>query len=329
MKRKYEVMVGLVITAAVAVLVLGTLWLQGARFMTSTTVVRAAFSEVGQLRPGNEVKYRGVSVGRVEGFDVAPGGQSVIVTFRVDSDLEYPEDPVVILSPESLFGDWQAEFASRFRYPQLEFLDSTDPEILSGYAIPDISRLTLQAERIANNLGVITDRIEIAFTEETAENIREAIDNIQDVSRTLNDLVTQQGEAIQEVTAEVQAAAEEVGAAAEAARFTFEQVGGTLEDGDLAGLMDDARVATANLRDVSATLAEASGDMASTMAQADTAFQRVNRIAARVEAGEGTLGMLLADSSLALEARDVLQRLDELLVDFRANPKRYVRLSIF
>jgi len=324
-----EVTVGLVIVAAVAVLVGGTLWLQGYRFLGTTQTVRAAFREVGQLRPGNEVKYRGVSVGRVEGIAETPSGGAVVVTMRVDADLAFPQDPVVLLSPESMFGDWQAELSPRTRHPRLEFMEDSDPDLLPGYAIPDISQLTLQAERIANNLGTITDRIEVAFTEETAENIREAIDNIQDVSRTLSDLVEQQGQAIQDVTAGVQAAADEVGAAAAEARVSFEILGETMEDGDLRGLMDDARVTTANLREVTSTLAEASDDMASTMAQADSAFQRVNRLAARVEAGEGTLGMLLADSSLAVEARVVLENLTELLADFKANPKRYVRLSIF
>ena len=219
MRRRNEIVVGLVIVASVVVIVFGTLWLQGARFAASTRVVQAGFREVSQLRTGNEAKLRGVSIGRVDGIRVAPDASTVIVSFRIDADLQLPDDAVVILSPENMFGDWQAEFASRAWYPALEYTQPDDPAILPGFAIPDISRLTLQAERIANNLSTITDRVQIAFTEETAENLRQAIENIQEVSETLSDMVNQQGEAIQEVTAEVQRAAQEVGDAAAAGFF--------------------------------------------------------------------------------------------------------------
>ena len=56
---------------------------------------------------------------------------------------------------------------------------------------------------------------------------------------------------------------------------------------------------------------------------------RIDRVSARVEAGEGVLGRLLVDSTLAVRAEGVLEQLDFLLKDLRENPKRYVRLSIF
>ena len=40
-------------------------------------------------------------------------------------------------------------------------------------------------------------------------------------------------------------------------------------------------------------------------------------------------GRLLTDSTLALNAEDMLRSLDLLLQDVRENPGRYVRLSIF
>ena len=40
-------------------------------------------------------------------------------------------------------------------------------------------------------------------------------------------------------------------------------------------------------------------------------------------------GRLLADSTFAVRAEDVLRQMDLLLEDLRENPRRYVRLSIF
>jgi phospholipid/cholesterol/gamma-HCH transport system substrate-binding protein len=328
-RRRNEILVGLVIVSSIVVMIFGTLWLQGARFASSTIVVDAVFREVGQLRPGNEAKLRGVSIGRVDEIRVGPDATTVIVSFRIDGNLDLPPETVVILSPESLFGDWQAEFASRAWHPGLEFQETEDPDVLPGYAIPDISRLTLQAERIANNLGTITDRVETAFTEETAENLRQAIANIQEVSQTLSDLVNQQGVAIEEVTTEVQRAAQEVGDAAAAGRNTFETLDRVVSDSDLPGMMEDARAATASLRVISGDLAEVSGGFDGAFTRADSTLLRLDRLTARIEAGEGSLGRLLSDSTLVVEAESVLRELEALLKDFQENPKKYVRLSIF
>jgi phospholipid/cholesterol/gamma-HCH transport system substrate-binding protein len=66
-----------------------------------------------------------------------------------------------------------------------------------------------------------------------------------------------------------------------------------------------------------------------TVAKADSTFGSVQRIASRMESGQGALGRLLADSTLAVRAESAMVQLDSLLVDIKANPRRYVRLSIF
>ncbi|NIS19468.1 MAG: hypothetical protein GWN18_05730, partial [Thermoplasmata archaeon] len=58
-----------------------------------------------------------------------------------------------------------------------------------GYTLPDITRLTAAANEISQNLAVLTNRVDRAFNDETAENVRRAIDNIQDVSENLRTLV--------------------------------------------------------------------------------------------------------------------------------------------
>src|SRR5690606_21550348 len=98
---------------------------------------------------------------------------------RIDADVVLPPDPVVLLSPKSMFGDWQAEIHPRMQFMRYDFAEPRDPNVLPGYALPDMSRLTAVADRIAENLAVVTERVEIAFTEETAMNVRRAIENIE------------------------------------------------------------------------------------------------------------------------------------------------------
>lgn len=330
MSRGREVLVGVVILAAAAVAVVGTLWLQEFGWGRGESVVQARFRDVGQLAVGSDVKFRGVSIGRVQAIEVEPGGQAVRISMRLQEDMVLPDSAVVVVAPESMFGDWQAEITTRARYPRFDFVEvPPDSAVLPGFSLPDISRLTASAEEIAGNLRTLSERVQMAFTEETARNIADAIDNIQSVSERLARLVDQQAGAFDELSDEIRASAQELGGAARAARSTFERVDGLLGDAEMDSILADTREAMENVRRVSGRLEGTSEQMTETLTRADSAFAQIERITGRVADGEGTLGRLLTDSTLAVRAAGALSELELLLADFRENPRRYVRLSIF
>lgn len=329
MTRRREILVGLVITLGIAVAVFGTLWLQDASFGRGKLQVEALLEEVGQLMNGNSVKLRGVTIGRVEEIAVEPDGTAVRVTMSIRDDVALPEDPAVLVAPESMFGDWQAEVVSRGSYPQFEFLVPTEEGTFGGYTLPDFSRLTAAADQISQNLGILSDRVEEAFTEETAHNIAEAINNIQDVSERLRELVEVQAGAFSNLASEVESAAVELGEAAHAGNLAFRRIDDVLSSPSTDSILADARVTAANLRVLSGELNNTTGDAQDLLARADSTFSRLDRLTGQIEAGQGVLGKLMNDTVLVYRAQDVLIQLSVLLEDFRANPQRYVRISIF
>jgi len=327
--RRREIMVGLVLTAGVAVAAISTILLKGYDWRGNLTTVDALFEEVGQVLPGSAVKVRGVEIGRVQAISVEPSGRAVRLTLQIERNVVLPRDAVVLLSPESLFGGWQAEIVSRLAFPRYPFYNAQEQGVLPGYALPDISRLTAAADEIAQNLTVLTDRVELAFTEETAMNLKSAIDNIGEVSNDLSRLVSQQARSIEQLTAEVQVSAQDLGAAARSARRSFEGVNRLFDDGIADTLVGDARLAVRNFADASTRLSQTVDRLDRAIGSADSTLQRLDRVGARLEAGEGTLGRMLTDTTFASRAEEALLELHALLADFRENPKRYVRLSIF
>lgn len=332
MNRNRDFLVGLVIIAAIAVGVGGTLWLQGTNFGRATRTVEALLESAGQLNEGNPVTYRGVRIGTVSAIVVEPAGEAIRVTLLLTDPVGLPDDAAVVLGPESLFGDWQAEVVSRARFPRYSFYDPPEgspPGLLGGYALPEITRLTASAEQISENLTDLTDRLELAFNQETADNLAAAITNIEAITRDLRVLVEQQSEVAANITANADSALLAVEDAAIAARRSFERVDGILGDQQIDSIVTNMRIASAGVRDLTTELADPEGGLGATLERADSAFVRVDRIAARLESGEGSLGRLLNDSTLVVNAEDVLRSLDLLLQDVRENPGRYVRLSIF
>jgi phospholipid/cholesterol/gamma-HCH transport system substrate-binding protein len=327
--KSRDALVGLVIVAAVVLTVAGTLWLQGARLGESRQELEAVFFQVGQIAPGNGVKLRGVQVGRVSGIAVEPNGQLVRVSLQLQEAVTLPANPVIILSPESFFGDWQAEIYAREDVPYDNFPVPPDASTLPGYALPDMSQLTATAQRIAENLGVLTDRFGIAFSEETARDIASLIDNVENVTTGLSELVEQQANSFAQVTDRVQSAADQIGSAADQVRTTFSDVSALLDRGEIDSTLDDLAAISANLRQLSTDLGGTNQQFRDMTARVDSTFDRVNSVMAKVESGDGTLGRLIQDGDMATDLEDTLSELSALLADIRENPNRYVRLSIF
>lgn len=327
-------MVGAVILIGIAVTVVGTLWLSGSNFGRPSVRIDVLVEEIGQLAEGNQVRFRGVPVGRVLGFEVEPGGEAVRIRLSLDRAPDLPDDVGALIAAESLFGEWQVEFVSRSAL-SFDYFDvpagagRDDVPVLGGFTMPDITRLTAAAYDISQNLSVLTDRVDRAFSEETADNIRLAIENIQGASENVRELIDQQAQTFANVSSEVERAAAEIGAAAAVGRRVLEQADGIMASGQLDSILNDVEGITTNLDSLSSNMATATTGLDLTMARAESAFARVDRLSARVEAGEGVLGQLMTDTALVARASDVLTQLDLLLADLRENPKRYVRLSIF
>ena len=271
-------------------------------------------------------------IGTVDAIGVEANGEAIRLTMLLTVPVGLPDDAAVVLGPESLFGDWQAEIVSKELFPRYSFYEVPpgSPEgLLGGYALPEITRLTASAEQISVNLADLTDRLELAFNQETADNLASAITNIEAITQDLRVLVSQQSEVATRITANADSALLAVEDAAVAARRSFERIDGVLGDQQIDSIVTNMRIASAGIRDLSTELADEDTGLGSTLERADSAFARVDRIAARLEAGEGSLGRLLTDTTFVANAEDVLRSLDLLLQDVRENPGRYVRLSIF
>ncbi len=329
MKRRNEVLVGATILGAIALVVVGTLWLKGSKLGSNEVEVRARFREVGLLAPGNPVRMRGVPVGRVESIELEPDGGAVLVHMTIHEGIQFPREPVVVLSPKSMFGDWQAEIYPRAAFPRYDYTDSPDRRVLPGYTLPDITQLTAVADQIARNLALLSDRFGIAFTEQTAVNLREAIDNIQEVSAKLTSLVGAQQKTLQDVGGNLQTTSQSLAAAADVAQRAFAQIDSSVGHGELKGTIDDVRRSAARMDSVSGVLAASSRQLKSTLGAADTAFRAVSAVAGAVQRGEGTLGQLVRDTALYTELVGTNLELQALIRDLKTNPKKYINVRVF
>jgi phospholipid/cholesterol/gamma-HCH transport system substrate-binding protein len=334
--RRPELLVGSVVLAGLAVSVFGTLWLQGKRFGSTETELHVLARDAGQLAGGNGVKFRGVSIGRVGEISVEPGGSAVRIELLLEGDWILEQDAAVVIAPESMFGDWQAEIVTRSGFPSFDFYEVPADarfeggiRVLGGFTLPDLSRLTAVADEVAQNLASLTDRFDRAFSDESADQLAQAIDNMEELTATLRDVVDEQSVQFTGIAEDVRTSTGEIATALTHARGSLERIDGMLSSGDVDSIIVNTRVITTDLRGVSGDISSATDNLNETLALADSTMSALSRIAARVELGEGSLGQLIYDTAFATRAEGVLEELNLLMQDIRANPRKYVRLSIF
>ena len=82
-----------------------------------------------------------------------------------------------------------------------------------------------------------------------------------------------------------------------------------------------------NLDKVSDDLAKS--NFTQTIAEANQAVLDLQVILNKVNSGNGTLSQLINDDKMYINLNNAAENLDKLMIDLKANPKRYVSFSVF
>jgi phospholipid/cholesterol/gamma-HCH transport system substrate-binding protein len=228
-----------------------------------------------------------------------------------------------------MFGDWQAQIFPRSTFPQYNYAESPDPNVLPGAALPDISRLTAVADEIAGNIKDLTDRFAVAFTDETATHVRKAIQNIEEVSAQLTGLIERQQRNADQVAIGLQSTSQSLGEAAETARRVFAELELAVGGGKLSNVVRNVERASAQSDSLARMLLETGRQLKTTSITADSALRAVGEIAKSIQRGEGSLGRFVRDTALYFRMTETTREVQLLLRDIRANPGKYINLRVF
>jgi phospholipid/cholesterol/gamma-HCH transport system substrate-binding protein len=334
-KRENEFAVGLVVIAAFAVIVGGALWLSSAHLGRSEAVYTARFRTVGGMGVGNPVVLRGVRIGRVEGIRLAPGGW-VEADLKIYAGVAVPEHPAVIAASASLFGEWAASLTSLEQLPndpnvrqEITAAQAAGGGRWPGAALPDIGQLTAQASRIASDIATVANRVQTAFDSEAVFELRRSIRNFGEIADRLVRVTNEQADVLGRVGSNLGKGSDAMARAATTLASTLGRVDTATNQGQLATILNNAssasvdiHAATQNMRDLVEAAHRNQESLVRVLVAADTVMSRIaNR--------EGTLGLLVADSTLYKETTLTMIQLRQLLSDIQANPRKYFTFSVF
>jgi phospholipid/cholesterol/gamma-HCH transport system substrate-binding protein len=96
--------------------------------------------------------------------------------------------------------------------------------------------------------------------------------------------------------------------------------------GDIKASVTDFRAASGEMRKMAET---SQPRIEATLTRLETASSHLDSLLAKAESDKGTFGKLLNDKTLYDDLKNTVADVDDLVKDVKANPKRYVTISVF
>ena len=301
MKLKYarEIKVGVLATVCIFLLFFGFNYLKGVNIFSSIHSFHGVYTNIHGLELQAPVYIRGYKVGQVDNIDYDfTRDSSFTVDISIKRNINLPEGTRMALVSDGIMGGMAIELI----LPATEVASKEDIAYLpTGATIPTT---------------VVPGLL---------DGLQEAV--IQPLSNTLASLDTLVG-----------------------------QLQAQLDNNHIESILSNADIAVADLQSSSKQLKQVmshqvpsvitkldttmsdlqqvvtdvkAANIKATVARVDTALNNVNYLIADFRSPNGTVGMLLNDKGLYNHIDSAVVSVDSLLVDLKANPKRYVHFSLF
>ena len=300
MKRRDEVLVGIFLTTAVAIALLGTLWLVRGG-LSSGYPLYAKFAWGQNLKPGQPVLLAGVNVGNVRDVKLRNDG-FLDVILRVNDDVKVPKNSVASVKPVGIFGD--AAIALTPKGPSTISFQPSDT-VPVGMSDTDIQTIMNHVDTIAVTVQTMTKTLNaelvaaggIRDIRKSLANAAELSANATRLSIQLNAIAAEQNRNLSQVMA------------------SFKRAASAVDSASIDSTMKNFKKSSESLTRIASNL--------------DSTTKRVNNLVGGVERGEGTVGKFLKDTLLYRDLRGLVSQADSVLADLKANPKKYINLRIF
>ncbi|MXX03653.1 MAG: MCE family protein [Gemmatimonadetes bacterium] len=298
-----EAKLGMVFLLAIIIFVWGLFYLKEWRVTGDTYLVDVRLSSAVGVKSSDPILVGGVRIGKVEA--VTLDDMSPIVTLRVDEPFEIPEDSQVEVISRSVMGEKSINIRKGVSTVMVP-----PGGTIEGTAAPGISDMFTQVDSVTVNMRNLLKNANILLDPERDKSIKSSLTG-------MHDLIIEVRQALKRESAQ------------------FNRVVSNMDSlvVNAKNLSETEREKVSSMLD---NLESTSGRLSTMVDDLQTTSTALGNILTRLDRGEGTMGKLLQDDRLYEDAVRVAGKmdqlvtsLDELVVDLKSNPGRYVTVEIF
>lgn len=304
MRYKKETTVAVLTIVALVLLYFGFNFLKGKNILNPVNIYHGQYYNLNGLTEQAPVYIKGYKVGQVDKIHYDFSKDSAfIIDISVNKDIHLPKGTTMSLVADGLLGGMaiQLDIANNLVNNNTHIDTPINYYHQNGDNLPTQVVPGLIDALQANVINSLSETIDEAknllgeLNKQLADNhLYNALANIDTISADLTD-----------VSVNIK-------------HLMTNQVPGIITDVD--STMQNLEIFSSELRSI---------NLVATVEKADSLLNNVNQTMASINSTDGTLGLLLNDTTLYTNINSTISSADSLLIDLKANPKRYVHFSLF
>ena len=309
MKVTSETKVGVLAAVAIAILIVGYSFLKGNDVFSSENEFYAKYDRVDGLAVSKPILVNGYQIGRVSKLTLLNSGQ-ILAQFKVDPQYAIPANTVARLESTDLLGGKAIIFelgASKQYAADGDTLVSNIQKDLLEQVQPVQKKAEQIIARLDSVLTSVNSTLSPTFQknfERSFASITRTLETLEGTTKTVDGLVGTQSSRISGIMG------------------NLESISSNFKNNNekITSIMD-------NMEKVTDQVAKA--NFAQTIAEANKAVADLQSVINKVNTGEGSLAQLINDPKMYNNLNNAAGNLYKLMIDLKANPKRYVSFSVF
>lgn len=304
---KTEIKVGLVGLGILILLFFGIKFLKGIDIFNKEVSYHVLYKDVSGMHESNYIYLNGMKVGYIKDIKALDNrAENFLVTISISSKVNMTKDSKIVLFNADMLGSK----ALRLELGHGELLHKGDT-ITGEIEVGMLDKLGTAITPMAENLDSILSATKSILNQQNRDNIQRTLANLESTSRKLND-ISQQFDGLIDS-----------------------------EKNKIKNIIANTESITTNLKDNNERLSNiisridqitdtvAQANIGSTLSETSRTIERLNKVLGIIENGKGNLGLLINDEGLYRNLNESARKLDGLIEDIKANPKKYVKISVF
>ena len=304
MKISNEVKVGIAFTLTIAGFFWGMNFLKGTDLFSTSNKYYVVYDDVNGIVKSNPVIMNGFKIGQVDKIIYAEDKSGrLIVTLRVDDNVFIPKSSNAVIVSSDLLGSKAIELEMSEDKTPAKNGDTLVGNVQSGLT-DQIKPLKSKAEGLVTSLDSLSFALTQLINQRSRSSLNNIFANLEHTTEGLDKMVNNSNSKLNSMLANIDGVA-----------------------GNLNNKQSDINGILKNVNSLSDSLSRLQLNL--TIEKLNKTIAELNSVLGKIDNSQGSLGKLVNDDSLYNNLNSASANLDKLLIDLKANPGRYVNISVF
>jgi len=293
-----ELFIGIGMTLATLVVIVGVLYLSNSNFLKKGLRIDMIVPEAGDLTTGDEVFMHGVKIGSVKTISIQNG--SVDVHLKIEKIKKIPNDSKFVIEQKNILGEKMVTIQPGISKKYFENM-----AVVPGTIDKGLSRVTGKAELLSDQILELVRQTQRLLDNRNDESIPYGMKHLNQSIRAVESVLAQNKDQIHTVIENLKAGSQQFKALHDTSKQSVARVLQNLEEN------------TAKLSQL--------------LTRTHRAAESLDSILTSINKGQGTLGKLVKEDSLYNHMNRTFKNLDWILGEVKKNPGKFlnVRVTLF